>query len=80
MVIQRNLKFTVLENGDKKFDKKLLVNMVLEIFVVEFYVDPKKDDVEPSVILGRLFLRLAKAVVNLQLGIITLWLEPPMFD
>ena len=80
VVIEKKWKYTKLANGDKKLDKKLLVNLEGEIYVVEFYVNPEEDDVEPTVILGRDFLRQAKAIVNLQLGLITLWPEPPVYD
>ena len=80
VVIEKKWKYTKLANGDKKLDKKLLVNLEGEIYVVEFYVNPEEDDVEPTVILGRDFLRQAKAIVNLQLGLITLWPELPVYD
>nr|GEW34258.1 hypothetical protein [Tanacetum cinerariifolium] len=40
-------------------------------FAREFPVNPDEDDVEPNVILGRSFMRLAKGIANFRNGVIT---------
>ncbi|GKE36300.1 hypothetical protein Tco_1459705, partial [Tanacetum coccineum] len=49
-----------------EFDENLISNEFArrELYFVKFIINPKEDDVEPEVILGRSFLRLAKGVVN----------------
>jgi hypothetical protein len=84
-VVNLNLKYEVLENGDKKIDKMLSMKLVGETmgdyikktksYELEFYVNPEEDDVEPDVILGRAFMKHTRSIVNYQYGEITLWAE-----
>jgi hypothetical protein len=81
------LGFEEKENGKKIINKKLLVQMNVDVFLVEFYVNPSDDEWVPSVIFGRPFLVLAKGTVDFAKGIptrsiisynigqITLWAE-----
>ncbi|GJY27343.1 hypothetical protein Tco_0402069 [Tanacetum coccineum] len=45
--------------GNKVVKKDLIVSLRGEIYFVKFIINPEKDDVEPGVILGRSFMRLA---------------------
>ncbi|GJS61557.1 polynucleotide 5'-hydroxyl-kinase NOL9, partial [Tanacetum coccineum] len=50
-------------------------------FIVKFILNLEEDDVEPSVILGRSFMRLAKGVADFGNGVITIHLElDPFLD
>ncbi|GJZ88020.1 hypothetical protein Tco_0659802 [Tanacetum coccineum] len=52
-----------------------------EFYFVKFIVNPEEDDVEPSVILGRSFVRLAKAIPDFGNGVITIHLKlDPFLD
>nr|GEZ87381.1 hypothetical protein [Tanacetum cinerariifolium] len=42
--------------------------------------DGEEDDVEPGVILGRSFMRLAKGIVDFSNGVITIYPEPDPFE
>ena len=53
--------------------KKLLVQMNMDIFLVEFDVNPNESENEASVILGRNFLRHAKGVVDFTNGLLTIY-------
>ncbi|GJZ35079.1 hypothetical protein Tco_0580896 [Tanacetum coccineum] len=69
------------KNGEKLVKKVLLVSLKGESYFVKFIVNPKEDDVEPSVILGRSFMRLAKGIANFRNGIITIHPElDPFLD
>ncbi|GJT26552.1 hypothetical protein Tco_0906827 [Tanacetum coccineum] len=53
--------------------KELLVALKGELYFVKFIINSEQDDVEPGVVLGRSFLRLAKGIVDLGNGIITFY-------
>ncbi|GJX09192.1 hypothetical protein Tco_0199051 [Tanacetum coccineum] len=59
-------------NGEKLVNRELLVSFKWEFYFVKFIINPKEDDVEPCVIMGRSFIRLAKRVVDFGNGIITI--------
>ncbi|GJU23233.1 hypothetical protein Tco_1156575 [Tanacetum coccineum] len=65
------------KNGEKLVKRELLVSLRGEFYFVKFKINQEEDDVEPSVILGRSFVRLAKGVVDFENGIITIH---PDFD
>ena len=67
------LGFEERENGSKIINKKLLVQMNVDVFLVEFYVNPSDDEWVPSVIFGRPFLVLAKGTVDFAKGILTIY-------
>ncbi|GJR35999.1 reverse transcriptase domain-containing protein [Tanacetum coccineum] len=60
-VVKLGLTYEVIKNGDKVIDQKLLVSLKGELYFLNFVVNPEEDDVEPCVILGRPFLKIAKA-------------------
>ncbi|GJX03912.1 hypothetical protein Tco_0189828 [Tanacetum coccineum] len=60
--------------------KELIVALKGELYFVKFIINHEEDDFEPGVILGRLFLRLAKGVVDFGNGEITIYPEPDPFE
>ncbi|GJQ94996.1 hypothetical protein Tco_0950693 [Tanacetum coccineum] len=58
------------EKSKEKLVKKELVSLKGEFYFVKFKVNPKEEDVEPSMILGRSFMRLTKGIANFGNGII----------
>ncbi|GJR51195.1 hypothetical protein Tco_1401716 [Tanacetum coccineum] len=48
------------KDGEKLVKRELLVALRGEFYFVKFIINPEERDVEPSVILGRSFMRLAK--------------------
>ncbi|GKC32550.1 hypothetical protein Tco_1039844 [Tanacetum coccineum] len=52
------------KKGKKLVKKELIVALKGELYFVKFIINPKEDDFEPGVILGRSFLRLAQRVVD----------------
>ncbi|GJR62933.1 hypothetical protein Tco_1505095 [Tanacetum coccineum] len=46
------------KNGDKVVKKELIVALRGEIYFVKFIINPKEDDIEPGVVLGRSFLSI----------------------
>ncbi|GJW34650.1 reverse transcriptase domain-containing protein [Tanacetum coccineum] len=80
LCIKLGLTYTLKENGAKSINKKLLISLKGETFLLDFVLNPEKDDCEPSVILGRPFLRLAKAIIDFQSGILTTCPNTTHFD
>ncbi|GJT43066.1 hypothetical protein Tco_0951781 [Tanacetum coccineum] len=69
------------KNGEKLVKRVLLVSLKGEFYFVKFIVNPKEEDVEPSVILGRSFIRLAKGIADFGNGVITIHPElDPFLD
>ncbi|GKA14616.1 hypothetical protein Tco_0694262 [Tanacetum coccineum] len=64
------------KNRDKVVKKELIVSLRGEIYFVKFIINPKEDDIEPGVVLGRSFLRLIKGIDDFGNGIITIYLDP----
>ncbi|GJS42584.1 hypothetical protein Tco_0567627 [Tanacetum coccineum] len=62
----------------KLVKKELIVALKGELYFVKFIINPEEDNVEPGVILGRSFLRLAKGVVDFGNGVITIY--PDLFE
>ncbi|GJY60432.1 hypothetical protein Tco_0461089 [Tanacetum coccineum] len=60
------------KNGEKLVKRELLVSLKGEFYFVKFIVNPEEDDVEPNVILGRSFMRLAKGIAYFGNGVITI--------
>ncbi|GJX08847.1 hypothetical protein Tco_0196779, partial [Tanacetum coccineum] len=69
------------KDGEKVVKKELLVALKGELyFVNKFIINPEEDDVEPGVVLGRSFLRLAKGIVDFGNGIITIYPDLVSFN
>ncbi|GJS45688.1 hypothetical protein Tco_0595809 [Tanacetum coccineum] len=68
------------KNREKLVKRELLVSLKGEFYFVKFIINPEEDDVEPSVILGRSFLRLAKGIVDFGNGILTIYPDTTIFD
>ncbi|GJU93493.1 hypothetical protein Tco_1318249 [Tanacetum coccineum] len=67
--------------GVKLVKRELLVSLKGEFYFVKFIVNPEEDDVEPNVILGRSFMRLAKGISDFGNGVITIHPElDPFLD
>ncbi|GJR54909.1 hypothetical protein Tco_1405430 [Tanacetum coccineum] len=60
------------KNREKLVKKELLVSLKGEFYFVKFIINPKEDDVDPSMILGRSFMRLTKGITHFGNGIITI--------
>ncbi|GKF00138.1 hypothetical protein Tco_0023488, partial [Tanacetum coccineum] len=56
------------KKGKKLVKKELIVALRGELYFVKFIINPEEDDFEPGVILGRSFLRLAKGVIDFDIG------------
>ncbi|GKA73021.1 ribonuclease H-like domain-containing protein [Tanacetum coccineum] len=63
------------KRGNKVVKKKLIVALRGEIYFIKFIINPKEDDVEPGVILGRSFLRMTKAITDFGAGTVTIYPE-----
>ncbi|GJY01839.1 hypothetical protein Tco_0359991 [Tanacetum coccineum] len=66
--------------GKKLVKKELIVALKGEVYFVKFIINPREDDVEPRVILGRSFLRLAKGIVDFDNRVITIYPKPDPFE
>ncbi|GKC72323.1 hypothetical protein Tco_1118206 [Tanacetum coccineum] len=64
----------------KLVKKELIVALKGELYFVKFIINPEEVDLEPGVILGRSFLRLAKEVVDFGNRVITIYPEPDPFE
>nr|GEU71538.1 hypothetical protein [Tanacetum cinerariifolium] len=68
-------------NGLEAYDGEINLafneNLISNEYVVKLCLDHK---VEPGVILGRPFMRLAKGIVDFRNGVITIYLEPDLFE
>ncbi|GJR35882.1 hypothetical protein Tco_1211566 [Tanacetum coccineum] len=64
------------KKGKKLVKKELNVALKGELYFVKFIINPKEDDFEPGVILGRSFLRLAKGVIDFGNRVITIYPKP----
>ncbi|GJY76707.1 hypothetical protein Tco_0481823 [Tanacetum coccineum] len=69
-----------MKKGKKLVKKELIVALKGDLYFVKFNINPKEDDFEPRVILGRSFLRLAKGIVDFGNGVITIYPEPDLFE
>nr|GEV20246.1 hypothetical protein [Tanacetum cinerariifolium] len=69
-----------MNKGKKLVKKELIVSLKGEFYFIKFIINPEEDDVEPGVILGRSFVRLAKGIVDFGNGVITIYLEPNLFE
>nr|GEW74099.1 phospholipase-like protein [Tanacetum cinerariifolium] len=67
-------------NKDKLVKRELLVALKRELYFVKFIINPKEEDVEPSVILGRLFFRLSKGFVDFGNKILTIYPDVTIFN
>ncbi|GJT25678.1 hypothetical protein Tco_0895615 [Tanacetum coccineum] len=65
------------KRGNKLIKKELIVALRGEIYFVKFIINPKEDDVELGVILGRSFLSMSKAITDFGVGTVTIY---PEFD
>nr|GFB96319.1 hypothetical protein [Tanacetum cinerariifolium] len=68
------------KNGDKVIKKELIVALRGEIYFVKCIINPKEDDIEPGVVLGRSFVRLTKEIVDFGNIIITIYLDLDPFN
>ncbi|GJZ29643.1 hypothetical protein Tco_0574290 [Tanacetum coccineum] len=60
------------KNGEKLVKRELLVSLKGEFYFVKFIVNPEEDDVEPNLILSRLFMRIAKGIADFGNEVITI--------
>nr|GEU38932.1 hypothetical protein [Tanacetum cinerariifolium] len=67
------------KKGKRLVKKELIVALQEELYFVKFIINPKEDDLEPRVILGRSSPRLANRVVDFSNGVITIYPEPDQF-
>ncbi|GJW40506.1 hypothetical protein Tco_0066351 [Tanacetum coccineum] len=74
-------------NGMEAYDvremlvkKELSVALKGELYFVKFIINPKEDEFEPGVIMGRSFLRLAHGVVDFGNEVITIYPKPDLFE
>ncbi|GJT51400.1 hypothetical protein Tco_0977557 [Tanacetum coccineum] len=68
------------KNGEKLLKREFLVSLKGEFYFVKFIINSEEGNVEPSVILGRSFFRLAKGIVDFGNGILTIYLDTTNFD
>ncbi|GJY59095.1 hypothetical protein Tco_0458987 [Tanacetum coccineum] len=68
------------KDREKVVKKELLVALKGELYFVKFIINPEEDDVEPRVVLGQLFLRLAKGIVDFGNRIITIYPDLDSFN
>ncbi|GJW80425.1 hypothetical protein Tco_0144400 [Tanacetum coccineum] len=64
----------------KLVKKELIVALKGELYFVKFIINPEEDDVDPGVILGRSFLRIAKGIVDFRNGVINVYPGPDPFE
>ncbi|GKA47200.1 hypothetical protein Tco_0740083 [Tanacetum coccineum] len=67
------------KEGNKVMKKELIVALRGELYFVKFIINPKEDDVEPRVILGRSFMRLVNGIIDFSSGVITVYPEQDPF-
>ncbi|GJZ60940.1 hypothetical protein Tco_0617077 [Tanacetum coccineum] len=68
------------KKGKKLAKKEFIVALKGELYSVKFIINPKENDFEPGVVLGRSFLRLAQGVVDFGNGVIAIYPEPDLFE
>ncbi|GJW39929.1 hypothetical protein Tco_0065774 [Tanacetum coccineum] len=68
------------KEGNKVVIKELIVDLKGELYFVKFIINPKEDDVEPGVLFGRSFMRLANGIVDFGSGVITVYPEQDPFE
>ncbi|GJY45134.1 hypothetical protein Tco_0433347 [Tanacetum coccineum] len=61
--------------GHKVVKKELIIALRGEIYFVKVIINPKEDDVEPGVVLGRSFMRLTKGITDFGNETITIYQE-----
>ncbi|GJU31882.1 retrovirus-related pol polyprotein from transposon TNT 1-94 [Tanacetum coccineum] len=64
---------------NKVLKKELIVALRGELYFVKFIINPKEDDVEPGVIVGRSFMRLVNGIVDFGRGDHTVYPEQDPF-
>ncbi|GJS01445.1 hypothetical protein Tco_0317953 [Tanacetum coccineum] len=69
-----------MRKGKKLVKKEPIVALKGELYFMKFIINPEEDDVEPGIILGRSFLRLAKGFVDFDNEAITVYPEPDPFE
>ncbi|GKA73483.1 hypothetical protein Tco_0779785 [Tanacetum coccineum] len=68
------------EHEKNMISNELLVALKGELYFLKFIINPEEDDVEPGVVLGRSFRRLAKEIVDFGNRIITIYLNLDSFN
>ncbi|GJR91888.1 hypothetical protein Tco_0215899 [Tanacetum coccineum] len=68
------------KKGNKVVKKELIVALRGELYFIKFIINPKEDDIEPRVILGRSLMRLVNGIVDFGSGMITIYPEQDPFD
>ncbi|GKC11914.1 hypothetical protein Tco_1008696 [Tanacetum coccineum] len=68
-----------IKKGNKVVKKELIVALRGELYFVNFIINPKEDDMEPRVILGRSFMRLVNGIVDFGSGVIIVYPEQDPF-
>ncbi|GKB95216.1 hypothetical protein Tco_0981353, partial [Tanacetum coccineum] len=68
-------------HGNKVLKKELIVALRGEIYFVNFIINPKEDDIEPGVVLGRSFMCLTKGIADFENETIIIYPElDPFLD
>nr|GEZ43165.1 hypothetical protein [Tanacetum cinerariifolium] len=68
------------KKGEKLVKKELIVALKGELYFIKFIINLEEDDVEPGIILGRSFMRIAKGIVDFDNGVITIYPELNPFE
>ncbi|GKB05602.1 retrotransposon ORF1 [Tanacetum coccineum] len=71
--VKLGLQYEFKNNGEKGVNRKVLIALKGKLYFVSFVINPKEDDVELGVIIGRSFLRLTKAIVDFGSGNLTIY-------
>ncbi|GJY89600.1 hypothetical protein Tco_0504796 [Tanacetum coccineum] len=61
------------KRGNKVVKKELIVSLRSEIYFVKLIINPEDYDVDPEVIIGRSFLQLIKAIIDLRARTVTIY-------
>ncbi|GJV04744.1 hypothetical protein Tco_1338313 [Tanacetum coccineum] len=63
------------KRGHKVVKKELIIALRGDIYFVMLIINPKEDDVEPGVVLGRSFMRLTNGIADFGNGTVTIYPE-----
>nr|GFD09533.1 hypothetical protein [Tanacetum cinerariifolium] len=67
------------KKGNKVVKKELIVALRGELYFFKFIINPKEEDMEPEVILGRSFMRLVNGIGDFGSEVITIYPEQDPF-
>ncbi|GJZ02555.1 hypothetical protein Tco_0520516 [Tanacetum coccineum] len=68
------------KKGNKVVKNELIVALKGELYFVKFIINPKEDDMDPRVILGRSFMRLVNGIVDFGRRVITIYPKQDPFE